>query len=168
MSTTIHRKNAFRAVRENNINGLAKAVKNRIEANWRAGGHPTGNTLLESACELGHIEVAAWLVDHGSDINAYCIDVPLNVKVINGGKVSDGASYLGPLSTAIYFKQARSLAFLMSRGVNLDLPWERHGSTIIRCRDFLANHPDFVAEAEAALLDMEASAGQAACRRRAL
>lgn len=67
MSTTIHRKNAFRAVRENNINELAKAVKNRIEANWRAGGHPTGNTLLECACELGHIEVAAWLVDHGSD-----------------------------------------------------------------------------------------------------
>ena len=168
MTTTIHRKNAFRAVKENDIGALAKAVKNRVEANWRAGGHPEGNTLLESACELGHIEVAAWLVDHGADINAYCVRVVSNVMVADGGHLSAGVSYLGPLTTAIYFRQAASLAFLMNRGVNLDLPWEKQGANIMRCRDFLALYPDFVAEAEAALLNMVSLSGEATARRRSL
>lgn len=168
MSVAIRRKNAFRAVQKNNIPELAKAVNNRIEANWREGGHPEGNTLLEYACELGRIEVAEWLVDRGADINAYYLRIPTSVKVIQGGGVMDAVSYLGPLTTAIYFQQVRSLAFLISRGVNLDIPWKRHGTKIVSCRDVLAMCPDFLAEAESIVLTTVGLPGVGQARRRRL
>ena len=103
-TVTVRRKHAFRAIQNNVINALAKAVKNRVEANWREQGAPAGNTLLEYACELGNIPLATWLVDYGADINAYCVRVTTNIRVIDQDVFGEGVSYLGPLTTAVYTK----------------------------------------------------------------
>lgn len=135
--TSICRRKAFEAVRANDVPTLARFVKNKIEANWRLDGYPTENTLLELACELGHIDVATWLIDQGADINAYCITCSENLMFITEHGVEQGFAYLGPLTTAIYFAQSEAVALLMERGVNLDLPWERCGREITTCRQVL-------------------------------
>lgn len=164
--TSICRRVAFRAITNNDINALAKVVKNRIEANWRAKGAATGNTLLEYACELGHVEVARWLVDQGADINAYCTRVAKNVVVNDCGHVGAAVAYLGPLTTAIYFNQRAILEFLVRRGVNLDLPLNKYGTQIITCREYLATDPELNAVVEKVLFEMETPAVQGTARRR--
>ncbi len=152
--TKLRRNNAFRAISNGDLAALVKAVKNRVEANWREYDIPTANTLLEYACELANIPAAEWLVDQGADINAYCIKVPENVIVISTDGLSRGTSFLGPLTTAIYFKQPTSLGFLLARGVNLDLPWDEIGGRVRSCREMLAEWPELTSAAERFCLEI--------------
>ena len=147
MSITLRRKNAFRAIKSFDFDALTKAVKDRVEANWREDGGATSNSLLEYACELANIPAAEWLADHGADINS---NIALRTSLVIVGPTgrTSTSCFLGPLTTSIYFKQAASLAFLMDRGVNLDLAWDDVGR-VLSCREMLVvDFPDLLAEAE--------------------
>lgn len=149
--TKLRRNNAFRAVTESNLAALTKAVKNRIDANWREHGSPTGTTILEAACIASEIEIAEWLIEKGSDINASCSQ-EVTIQDFSGLPSVNGTPFMGPLVAAIHFQQPAALAVLLRHGVNLDAPFLKFNGEIITCRQALVDRPELHAKAEKILV----------------
>lgn len=161
---SIRRDRAFRAIEQNNVSALTNAVKNQSEANWRAKGSETGSTLLEYACQLGYVEVATWLIDHGADIDAYCTEIFPDSQILEC--VDEFVAYSSPLWKAILFNQLGAFELLIRRGVNQNMPTCRFGSYVSTCRTFMAINPMFKAIVEKVLLEDEAALGEVAVRHR--